>query len=82
MDVKPQPCFLCGKLPVVDDFALMTGKRGWTAMCPNKHYETAPYYIKEGAVEDWNRWVENEGYVEELDEVDDDWTYWESWNER
>lgn len=80
---EPKPCFVCGRKPIVDSFLLMDLQhRGWTALCPGKCYETNTYYDKEDAIADWNRWVESEGYVEELDEVDDDWTYWEGWNER
>ena len=60
---EPLPCFLCGELPKVGSFKLMTGKYGWTALCPNHCYETATYYERGYAVEDWNEWVESEGCV-------------------
>lgn len=70
--IRPLPCFVCDELPKVEDFALMvTYKRGWTCLCPNRHYETETYYDRESAVEDWNRWVESEGYV--LYDDDDGW---------
>lgn len=75
-DIEPQPCLLCGELPKVDDFLLMTGRRGWTALCPNRCYETATYYERVGAVVDWNAWVESEGGIfqgEVLPEFLDEW---------
>jgi hypothetical protein len=69
---KPLPCFVCGELPKVEDFALMVSyKRGWTCLCPNKHYETETYYERQYAIEDWNRWVESEGWVD--GDMDDDY---------
>ena len=71
--IEPLPCFVCGELPKVEDFALMVSyKRGWTALCPNHHYETDAYYDRDDAVEAWNRWVESEGWPEE-DGEDDGW---------
>ena len=71
---EPLPCFICGELPKVEDFALMVSyKRGWTCLCPNKHYETNAYYDREGAIEAWNRWVESEGWVDEDYGDDDGW---------
>lgn len=69
---EPEPCFICGQLPKVEDFALMVSyKRGWTALCPSKCYETSMHYDKDDAIADWNQWVESEGYVEEFDMLDD-----------
>ena len=69
---EPQPCFVCGALPKVDSFLLMDLRhRGWTALCPNKHYETDVYYDREGAVEEWNLWVENEGWIPDDEDEDD-----------
>ena len=75
IEIEPLPCFICGEMPKVGDFALMmTHKRGWTCLCPNKHYETETYYERQYAVEDWNRWVESEGFVfyDDDDDCDDD----------
>jgi hypothetical protein len=76
--IRPLPCFVCGELPKVEDFALMVSyKRGWTALCPNHHYETDAYYDREGAIEAWNRWCDTEGYVNDDDGdecEDDEWT--------
>jgi hypothetical protein len=75
IETQPQPCFVCGELPKVEDFALMVShKRGWTALCPNHHYETDAYYDREDAVEAWNRWCESEGFV-----LDDDWDDDDGW---
>jgi hypothetical protein len=64
--IKPLPCFICDELPKVDSFPLMTLRhRGWTCLCPNRHYETSAYYERDGAIEEWNYWVENEGITEE-----------------
>ena len=60
-DVKPLPCFVCDELPRVGGFLLMDGRTGWTALCPNKHFETNAYYDRNGAVAEWNAWVEGEG---------------------
>ena len=72
IETQPLPCFVCGALPKVESFKLMVSyKRGWTALCPNKCYETATYYDRESAVKDWNQWVESEGFV--LYDDDDGW---------
>ena len=80
-ELKPLPCYLCGELPKVGAIQLMTGKVVWTCLCPNHHYETNAYYNREGAIDEWNRWVESEGWPEE-DEDDEDgdideWDFWE-----
>ena len=64
LNVKPLPCFMCNELPKVGSFLLMDLRHtGWTAMCPNKHYETDAYLDADSAVEAWNRWNDTEGYV-------------------
>ena len=77
--IEPLPCFVCGKLPKVDSFLLMDlYHHGWSCLCPSKCYETETYYERAGAVEEWNRWVESEGfddfedYDEDMDEEDDE----------
>lgn len=75
MSAAPLPCLVCGSLPKVDGFPLMTGRTGWTALCPNHCYESATYYDRGSAVADWNLWVESEGEVyqgEEPEWWDDD----------
>ncbi len=73
IETQPLPCFVCGALPKVESFALMFRyKRGWTCLCPNHHYETDAYYDREGAIGQWNRWCESEGFVLDEDYDDDD----------
>lgn len=81
--VEPLPCFVCGKLPTVDRFLLMDLRHlGWTALCPSRCYETAAYCDREGAVADWNTWVESEGYTDDDDGWGDGYDDEDEWNER
>ena len=78
---EPQPCYLCGELPKVGRIELMTGKVAWTCLCPNHHYETNAYYDRKGAIDEWNCWVESEGWPEEdgdIDEWEDDFWEWQN----
>lgn len=71
--VEPLPCFACDELPIVGSFLLMDLRHhGWTCLCPNKCYETETYYSREGAVEDWNQWVESEGWDYPYDDEEDE----------
>lgn len=66
---EPLPCFVCGERPKVESFLLMDLRHlGWTCLCPSRCFETGAYYEREGAVGEWNAWVENEGLTDPSDE--------------
>lgn len=63
---EPLPCFICGQMPKVESFMLMDLRHhGWSCLCPSKCFETNTYYGRDGAVGEWNEWVENEGMLDD-----------------
>lgn len=71
--IEPTPCFVCGSLPKVGSFLLMDGRIGWTCLCPNRCFETDAYLDRDGAVTEWNSWVECEGAWAEDEDEDGEW---------
>lgn len=61
-ETSPLPCPLCDELPRVGGFELMTGRAGWTCLCPSGCHETDCYMSRDAAVGAWNAWAaETEG---------------------
>ena len=62
---EPRQCPTCGEAPKVGSFPLMDGRTGWTCLC--RCHETGAWLDREGAIAEWDAWVDSDGYEDDGD---------------